>query len=139
MRIYAGIVAISLFWVDVPTSSERVGFRSKFSGSESDHHVELREVFGPSNLAMGQELRRHEIFQALVVGNNVDRRSRTFKVMSPYVEGLKDREEFLVVDVVVEFRSRECPGVKSDRMYFSVVQRDDGKDHCEGVVGSVGF
>ena len=41
MRIYAGIVAISLFWVDIPTSSERVGFSSEFSGSESDHHVEL--------------------------------------------------------------------------------------------------
>jgi hypothetical protein len=59
--------------------------------------------------------------------------------MSPNFEGFKDREEFLIVDVVVEFRSGKCPGVNSDRMYFSVVRRDNAKDRCEGVVGSVGF
>jgi len=43
------------------------------------------------------------------------------------------------VDVVVEFRSGECPGVKSDRMDFSIVRRDEGEDGCKGIVGSVSF
>jgi hypothetical protein len=59
--------------------------------------------------------------------------------MSPYFEGFKNSKEFLVVDIVVEFRSGKCSGVKSDQMYFSIVWRDDGKDHCEGVVRSIGF
>jgi hypothetical protein len=112
MRIYAGIVAISLFWVDVPSSSKRVRLCSEFYGSKSDHHVELREIFGPSDLATGKELCRCEIFQVLVVGNDVDRRCCTFEIMSPYFEGFNDGEEFLVVDIVVEFRSEKVQELK---------------------------
>jgi hypothetical protein len=49
--------------------------------------------------------------------------------MSPYFESFKNREEFLAMDVVVEFRSGKCSGVKSNQMYFSAIWRDDGKDH----------
>jgi hypothetical protein len=104
-----------------------------------DHYVELREVFRLADLATGQELCCREIFQVLVVGYNVDRRCWSFEIMLPYFEDFKNSKEFLVVDVIVEFQSGKCSGVKSDQMYFSVVRRDDGKDHCEGVVRSAGF
>jgi hypothetical protein len=41
MRVDFSIVAIPLFRIDVPASSKRVGFRSEFSGTEMDDHVEL--------------------------------------------------------------------------------------------------
>jgi hypothetical protein len=34
MRVYTGIVATSLFWVDVRISSERIGLCSKFPGQK---------------------------------------------------------------------------------------------------------
>jgi hypothetical protein len=59
--------------------------------------------------------------------------------VSPNLECLEDRKEFLIVDVVVEFRSGECLGVKSDRMYFTIVRGDEGEDGRTGIVGSVCF
>ena len=41
LRVNAGIVATPLFWVKVPTACERIGFSTKFSGAETDYHVEL--------------------------------------------------------------------------------------------------
>jgi hypothetical protein len=55
------------------------------------------------------------------------------------LECLEDRKEFLIMDVVIEFRSGECLGVKSDRMYFTIVRRDEGEDGRRGIVGSVCF
>ena len=43
VRVNGGIVAIPLFWVDVPSSSQSVGFCSEFSGAETDDQVELRK------------------------------------------------------------------------------------------------
>jgi hypothetical protein len=45
-----GEVTISPFVVDVPTSSESIGFCAQFSGSESNDHVELGKEFRPSSL-----------------------------------------------------------------------------------------
>ena len=39
--IYGGIVAASLLWVDVPSSSQSVGFGSESAGAEMDDEVEL--------------------------------------------------------------------------------------------------
>ena len=36
LRVYAGIVAIHLFKIDVPLSSKRVGFGAKFFGVETN-------------------------------------------------------------------------------------------------------
>ena len=41
MRIYSGIVAASLLRVDVPSSSQSVGFGSESAGAEMDDEVEL--------------------------------------------------------------------------------------------------
>ena len=41
MRIYSGIVAASLLIVDIPLSSQSVGFGSKSAGEETDDKVEL--------------------------------------------------------------------------------------------------
>jgi len=42
-----GIVAIPLFKIDVPSSSECIRFGSKFSGTEIDNEIESRKIFRP--------------------------------------------------------------------------------------------
>ena len=53
--IDAGIVAIPLFKIDVPLSSEFIGFGSEFYGMETDYKVETRKVFGPLCLSMSED------------------------------------------------------------------------------------
>ena len=45
LQVNTGIVATPLFWVNVPTACEHVGFGAEFPGSETDDHVELGKVF----------------------------------------------------------------------------------------------
>ena len=48
--IDTGIVAIPLFKIDIPLSSECIRFGSKFSRMEMDYKVESRIIFGPNVL-----------------------------------------------------------------------------------------
>ena len=52
----------------------------------------------------------------------------------PDFECFKNREQFFVMDVVVELRRGKSPRMKSDRVNFAVSQRNGGKDSSEGVV-----
>jgi hypothetical protein len=45
MRVNLSLVLIPLFGIDVPASSKRIQFSSKFSGMEMDGKVELVEKF----------------------------------------------------------------------------------------------
>ena len=53
--IDSGIVTIPLFKVDVPSSSQCIGFGAKFSRAEMDDEVESREVFGPMCLSTHED------------------------------------------------------------------------------------
>ena len=90
--IYGGIFTASLLKVDVPSSSQSIGFESESAGAEMDDKVELQQIFGPSDLLSGEEFGGHKVFEIFVVGDDVDRRSRTFEVVSPNFEGFKDHE-----------------------------------------------
>ena len=105
LRVDFTIVATSLFRVDVPSSSESVGLLTEFSGTEANSHIELTKVLRPPGLTAGEHLRGGKIFQVLVVSNNIDRGSGTFKVMAPDAESFENREKLFVVNVVVQFRS----------------------------------
>ena len=61
-----------------------------------------------------------------------------FQVITPGGECLKDRQELLIMSVVVQLRSGEGAGVKSDRVDL-VVGASDGEDGSDGVVGGVGL
>ena len=56
--INTGIVAIPLFKVDIPLSSECVRFGSELSGTEMNDEVESRKVFGPSCLSTHEDFGR---------------------------------------------------------------------------------
>ena len=54
--------------------------------------------------------------------------------MSPNLESFENGEQFLVVDIVVEFGGCEGAGMESNGVDFIVCQRDHGEDGGEGVV-----
>ena len=63
---------------------------------------------------------------------------RAFQVGAPVFEGLVDREEFLVVDFVVELRGEHRPRVVRDRVKIVVAGchlRQDGGDRVVRPVG----
>ena len=92
VRIYRGIVAASLLRVDIPSSSQSIGFGSESAGVETDDEVELQQIFGTTDLLSSEEFGGCKIFEIFVVGDDVDRRSWTFEVVSPNFEGFKNCE-----------------------------------------------
>jgi hypothetical protein len=77
-QVDSSIVAISPFWVDVLTSSERVRLSTETPRAEADDKIELRQVFGPTGLSAGEDLCSGEILKVLVVGDNVDQNGGAF-------------------------------------------------------------
>ena len=74
-----------------------------------DDHVEGREKFGPAHLSMIEHLCHQEVFEVLVIGNNINRKHSAFKVVMPGQEGRKDCQELFVVHVIVQLSS--CHGM----------------------------
>ena len=120
-QVDGSIVAIPPFRIDIPASSERVGFGAQTPRAEADDEIELGEVLGPTGLTTGKDFGSREIFQVLVVRDHVDRSTRTFKEVSPDTEGFKDGKEFLVMSIVVEFQSTEGAGMEGHGVDFSGV------------------
>ena len=71
-----------------------------------------------------------------MVGDNVNRGSSTFQVVTPNPEGLEDGQQLLVVDVVVEFSPIERPRVERNRMNFTRL-RVDRQDSSESIVRGI--
>ena len=104
VRIYASIVPIPLFWVNVPMVSEGIRLCSEASRAEADGKVELGEVLQPVGLMVGQDFGAGEILQVLVVGDHINQRGGTLKVVSPVLEGLEDGQKLLVMGIIVQLR-----------------------------------
>ena len=66
-----------------------------------DQKVELQEELQPTSLAASEDLGGGEIFQVLVVHNNINQSCRALKVMMPVAEGFEDHKEFLVMGIIV--------------------------------------
>jgi len=95
------VVPIPLFWVDIPASSEGIGFSSEAFRAEVDGEVELGEVLRPAGLMVGQDLGAGEILQILVVGDHIDQSGGALKVVSPVLEGLENGQKLLVMSVII--------------------------------------
>ena len=103
-----------------------------------DDKVKLREEFRPTSLSTSKDLGSGEVLQVLVVGDDVDRKGGTLKVVSPNSKSVENSEKLLVMSVVVKFGRGESMRVESERVDFTVGS-DNGKDCAEGIVGSVSF
>ena len=137
--IYAGIIASPLFRIDIPLSSKSVGFGTKASGMESDNEVELAEEFGPSDLLVCEQFSGRKVLKIFMVCNHINWAQQSFEVMTPDFECFKYCEQFLVMDVIVEFGWGKSPRVKGDRMNFAVGQRYGGKNSSKGIVRGIHF
>ena len=77
-QIDGSIVAISPFRVDVPSSSQRVGFSAQLTRMEADNEVELRKILRPMGLSAGKNFCGGKLFEILVVRDHVSGRTGTF-------------------------------------------------------------
>ena len=78
VQINASIVHIPFFGIDVPVSSQCIGFTSKSLWTETDDHVELAKELRPTGLSLGQEFGGGKVLQVFVIRNDVDGGSGAF-------------------------------------------------------------
>jgi hypothetical protein len=115
MGVNSSVVLIPLFGIDVPASSKGIWFSSKFSRTEMYEEVELVEELRPTSLMAREELCGSKVLKVLMVCDNVNRLGRALKVVLPGPESFIDSEKFLIVGIVIEFRSGQHPGVECNR------------------------
>ena len=88
----SGIVTTPLFKIDVPSSSQHIGFCPEFPRMEMNDKIEARKVFQPSCFMMREDLGHGEVLEVLVVSNNIDWGAGTLKIVSPSFEGFVSRK-----------------------------------------------
>ena len=69
-----------------------------------------------------------------MVHHYINWRLRSLKVVLPNLKGLENGKQFVVMDIIVEFRGCEGAGMESNGVDFIVHQRDCGEDGSEGIV-----
>jgi hypothetical protein len=85
------------------------------------------------NVEEEMEVEKEKEKEGFVIGDHVHRSSTAFQVLMPVFEGLKDREKFLVVSVVVEFCGIKGAGMEGDGVNFAV-RGVNGEDGGESIV-----
>ena len=105
---------------------------------EVDNEVELGKILRPAGLTAGKDFGCGKVFQVLMICDQVYWSTRTFKVVSPDTESLKDSEQFFVVGVIIEFWSTEDAGMEIHRVDFTGISLD-GEDDTQSVIRSIGF
>ena len=55
VRVDVSVVSILLFWVDVPTVGESIGFHAKASRAKANKKVKLAEKLQPAGLPASEE------------------------------------------------------------------------------------
>ena len=100
---------------------------------EADYHVKLGEVFRPLC-----ELQHSEIFQILVINDNIDWGCRSFEVVSLALECFINCQQLFVMNVIVQLSAGKGPRVESDSMKFTI-HGVHGKNGHESIIQSVGF
>ena len=73
-----------------------------------DHlKVKVSEVDEPARLPAVEHFGLAEVGEVLVIGENLYWEGRAMWVVTPRFQGMDDREEFSVIDVIVPFSRRE--------------------------------
>ena len=67
-------------------------------------------------LMTGKDLGHGEVLKVLMIRDHINQDTRTFRVVPPNTESLKDCKEFLVVSVVIELWCHKGAGVKGHRV-----------------------
>ena len=61
-------------------------------------------------LLAGEDFRGYKCFQVLVISKNLNGFLRFFQVVLPVFHAIHNRQQFLVVDVLIDFSSSTLPG-----------------------------
>ena len=138
VRVDCGIASISLFRIDIPSSSESIWFSAEMTRMESDNKVELGEILRLLRLLLGQYLGSRKILKVLMIHNNVDGVGQTFQIVPPNLESFKDGKQFLVMCVVVQLRRSESARVKGNWVNF-IIFINNGENCSESIVRSISF
>ena len=117
-----GVVTIPPFWVDVPSASKGIRFRTGLARAKADDEIKLAEEFRPARLATREEPSGSKILQIFVVGDHVDRNSGALQIVAPGLERGENSQELFVVRVVVDLGGVELPRVECHRVQFTVAR-----------------
>ena len=105
---------------------------------EVDQKVKLQEELQPTSLAVSEDLGGGEIFQVLVVCNNINQSCGALKVMTLVAEGFEDHKEFLVMGIIVSLRRSHSAGVEHNWLEFTI-GASDGENTSDSIVGGISF
>ena len=86
----------------------------------------------------GESLHGQEALKILVVHNHINGVVRGLQVVPPGLESLKNREEFLVMHVIIEFCTGQGVCVESHRADFAIIGPKE-EDPCDCLVRCVSF
>jgi hypothetical protein len=78
--------------------------------------VKVSKKHGPVCLAMIENLREHEMFKILVIADDSDGKWRSQKPGMHVTERFNDGEEFLVMDILVDFMGGKFVRIEGNRM-----------------------
>ena len=84
-------------------------------------------------LSSGKDLGHGEVLKVLMIRDHIDQSTGAFKVVSPDMESIKDRQQFFVMSVIVEFQCTEGAGMEGHRVDFTGIGLD-GEDGAKGIV-----
>jgi len=120
MRVDCGIASISLFRINVLSSSKSIQFSAKTTRVEPDDKVELRKILGLLHLPPDQHFGSRKILKVLMICNNIDGIGWIFQIVLPNLKSFKDSKQFLVICVVIQLYYSESIRVKSNWINFII-------------------
>ena len=93
--------------VQVIVTREGISRSYPHSWGDLPDDVKVLKEEGPASLATREFVRVLEIGQVLVVGENGNGVCGALQVLFPFCQGKNDYQEFMVIDVIIPFCSRE--------------------------------
>jgi len=78
VKVDKSIASISLFRINVPSSSESIRLNSELTKIKANNKVKLEEIRRLSHLLMNKNFIDQKIFEALIIYDNIDGKCRTF-------------------------------------------------------------
>ena len=119
--------------VEVQMMSKGIRFGSEFTRPKPDNQVKSTKVLGPTSLSPGEHFCSQKILQIFMVSNNINRKSRTFKIIMPCFESFMDCKKLLVMNIIVKLGQGESPGKEGNWMKFTIrfLKREN---HCQSII-----
>ena len=86
-----------------------------------ENKVIFCEDFYPTHLSAGEDFSGHKCFQVLVISKNLNGFLKFFQVVSPVFHTIHNHQQFLVMDVIIDFSSDILSGPKGNGVPLLVI------------------